>query len=251
MKIETMFEGQVVLIIEEDANQRDKARSFLLVRKAKKILDTADFIQAYNLIQKQKVDYYICDYRLFNTHAQSFIKKLRKEKKLSNDNQLIMSADFYEAVEKLKNKTVEPENRAKKKTTEQVLDEDIKNTVAEIYKPFCEIKAYMLIKSSNEAVEATILNIDLEELLVTISTNSLEKQENYARQIKFESNIEGITKNYTIIGDMKLIDDSDQFYREFELAVPEQYKEILMEIENDLFGAQRKTLGMLHVMKGD
>lgn len=245
------IEGYTFLIIEEDPALRDKARSYLLINKAAHIFDAKNFSEAYNKTSDQAFDFCICDYRIFNSDAQTFIKKLRKEKKITSDDQLIMSSDFFEHLEGLKDKKEEAQVDERQRTLDEILNTDVSRVTDEIMKPFCQVKAFMLVKSSNEAVEATVLNIDSEELIVTISTNSLEKLENYARQIKFESDINRVIKNYTIIGDMRLVDDSDQFFREFELSVPEQYKEILDEIETDLFAAQRKTKDMLAAFKGE
>jgi DNA-binding NarL/FixJ family response regulator len=243
------FQGKSVLIIEEDNSTRDKARNFLFQLRASKVQDAPDFKKGYAATQSEIFDFIVCDFRIFNTDSQAFIKKLKLEKKLFSDDQLIMSSDFFESMENANKKEVKA--LVKKKSAQDILDQDVKRNVYEILKPYCQIKAFMLTKSDNQMVEATVLNIDVDELMITLSTRSLEKIDNYARQIKFESVINETKKDYTIIGDLRLIDDSDQFFREFELSVPEQYIEMLKEIEDDLFTVQRKTRDLLGVMKGD
>ncbi|MBL7665254.1 MAG: hypothetical protein JNM93_08980 [Bacteriovoracaceae bacterium] len=259
MSLQRKINKNTILLVEPDVEKRDKARSFLLIQGAKKVFVATDFEDAFTLAMKASIDYVICDYRLTNEVAQNFLKKMKVKKLLDSDDKLIMLSDFYTDIENIEKQktssvlggssTTEIDDRPK--TMDESYKAYVREDPAMILGAFCKIKAQMLLKATNTMIEASILNINPEELTVTISSSSLEKIEAYARQIKFESSINGVIKHYTIIGDMKLVDDSDQFTREFELKVPEQYKDILLEIENDLFVVHDKTKALLSIMKGD
>ncbi len=253
MGIETKFADKVVLIIEEKQALRDKARNFLLINKAETVIDAANFQEGYDKIPANGFDYCICDYKIFNTNAQTFIKLLRRDKKLENDDQLIMADDFYQELEEcIKSKSAKKVNINKEeKSFDAQIEEHISKELTEIHRSYCSVKSLLLVKSTNQPVEATILNIDTTDLTITLSTSSMEELDNYARQIKFESHIEGKVKSYTIIGDVSILDDSKEKIRELELKVPEQYSNILTEIETDLFTAQEKTKILLRIMKGE
>ncbi len=253
MSLDTKFRDKVILIVEDNQSLRSKVKNFLHVNGAAVIIEADDFQDAYELIRDEIFDYCICDYKIFNTDAQNFIKILRKEKRLLNDNQLIMAGDFYEELQEFINARAHKQVKGKDKNINlnDAIEGNFKHSPEKVYEVYSFVRSFILHKVTNENIECTILNIDIENLSVTLFINNLEDTENFARQVKFESYINGEMKNHTIIGDLKVIEQRVDGIQELELSVPGQYKSTLDEIEKDLMQAQHKTKTLLEIMKGE